>query len=193
MGDGNADSALRGTSYITWEDAQQMPEDGRRHEAIGGELYGTPLPSIRHQRICHRICMEMSDIVGDRGEVVLGPVGVVFPATEEGVQPDLLCVSLERRHILADPWILGAPDLVVEVSSAVTGERDRGVKRDLYERQGVAEYWIVDPDAESVEVWSFGEAGPAFARHAERVPVRLAGEEFGAIDLGRVFGGGTGA
>lgn len=179
---------FREEAYITWEDAEQMPEDGRRHEAIGGELYGTPLPSIEHQRICLKLCAKLSDLLGEKGEVVLGPVGVVFPATEEGVQPDLLCVSPERRQILADPWILGAPDLVVEVTSPVTGERDRGIKRDLYERQGVAEYWIVDPDTESVEVWTFGRAEPAFARLTDRIPVRLSGEVLGEVDLADVFG-----
>jgi len=176
-------------SQITWQDVQQLPDDGNRYEAIGGELHVTPAPSVRHQRISKRLERALYALVEDagRGEVLHAPVGVHFPATEEGVQPDLVVVSAERRGILADPWIRGAPDLVVEILSPTTAGRDRGVKRKLYDRQGVAEYWIVDPESGSVEVWTFGEEGPGFARHADRVPVRLRGEPLGEIDLSEVF------
>jgi len=177
--------AGRPLPYITWEDAQQMPEDGRRHEAIGGELYGTPLPSVRHQRVGLKLSMALIELVGDAGEV-FHAVGVVFPETGEGVQPDLLCVSRERRAILVEPWIRGAPDLVVEITSPVTEDRDRGIKRELYERQGVAEYWIVDPEARAVEVWRF-EGESRCERFTETLPVRLAGEAVGEIDLAEVF------
>jgi len=115
--------AGRPLPYITWEDAQQMPEDGRRHEAIGGELYGTPLPSVRHQRVGLKLSIALIELLGDAGEV-FHAVGVVFPETGEGVQPDLLCVSRERRAILVEPWIRGAPDLVVEITSPVTEDLD---------------------------------------------------------------------
>jgi Uma2 family endonuclease len=79
---------------------------------------------------------------------------------------------------------------VIEILSPTTAGRDRGVKRKLYARQGVAEYWIVDPESESLEVWTFGDGEPSFARLTGRVPVRLGGEELGAIDLARVFRAG---
>ena len=181
-------------SQITWQDVQQLPDDGNRYEAIGGELHVTPAPSVRHQRIAMRLTLLLHEILVEtsRGELFFAPTGVECPATEEGVQPDLFFVSNERRGIVADPWIRGAPDLVVEILSPTTAGRDRGVTRKLYDRQGVSEYWIIDPESESVEVWTFGEPGPAFARHADRLPVRLAGEELGAIDLRRVFGDGPG-
>ena len=76
------------------------------------------------------------------------------------VQPDLLFVSREREHILrGGDNVQGAPDLVVELLSPSTAARDKTLKRDLYAKQGVLEYWLVDPDAETVAVMTLGEAG----------------------------------
>ncbi len=179
-------------SQITWQDVQQLPDDGNRYEAIEGELYVTAAPTLRHQRISRHLLLALHELLGDpdRGELFYAPTGIEFPATEEGVQPDLVFVSSERRGILTDLWIRGAPDLVVEILSPTTARRDRGVKRKLYERQGVEQYWIVDPDSETVEVWTFGQRpseAPGFHRYAERLPVRLAGETLGEIDLAAIF------
>lgn len=202
------------TSWITWEDLEQAPEDGKRREAIGGDLYVTPAPSVRHQRVSGRLEHALRDLLEDpgHGEVLDAPVGVEFPETGEGVQPDILFVSRERRGIVADDWLRGAPDLVVEITSPSTAERDRGLKRDLYRRQGVREYWIVDPEEDAVEVWRFGgtregavgddPAGAAgepdddpeparqsrgHERFTDRLPVRAGGEIVGEIDLDEVF------
>ena len=176
-------------SQITWQDVQQLPDDGHRYEAIAGELYVTPAPSLRHQRISMRLTLLLHRLLVEPGlgELIAAPVGVEFPATEEGVQPDLVFVSNARRGILADPWIRGAPDLVVEILSPTTAHRDRGVKRKLYERQGVEQYWIVDPEASAVEVWTFG-ADPGFERFATTMTVHLSGEIVGEMDLAGIFG-----
>lgn len=173
---------------ITWQDVQQMPDDGNRYEAIEGELYMTPAPTVRHQRISGRLEWALKELLVDpgRGELLHAPVGVEFPATSEGVQPDILFVSRGRRGIVAEDWLRGAPDLVVEILSPTTAHRDRGVKLRLYERQGVAEYWIVDPEAEAVEVWRF-EGDPRHQRHTDTVPVRLGDEVLGQMDLGEIF------
>ncbi|MDP2497359.1 MAG: Uma2 family endonuclease [Candidatus Palauibacterales bacterium] len=181
------------SATITWRDAQKMPEDGRRYEAAEGELYVTAAPSFRHQRICHRLQVRLDDLLERPGHGVIaaGPVGVEFPATEEGVQPDLIFVSEERRGIIADDWIRGAPDLVVEILSPSTGDRDRGVKLKLYRRQGVGEYWVVDPEEDAVEVWRFGASGregeTTHERYTERLPVRIGDEVVGEIDLAEIF------
>ena len=176
---------------ITWQDVQQLPDDGNRYEAIDGELCVTPAPSLRHQRILMRLTLALHNLLVEpgHGELFFAPTGVEFPATEEGVQPDLLFVSNQRRGILADQWIRGAPDLVVEILSPTTAHRDRGVKRKLYDRQGVSVYWIVDPDARVVEVWTFGTE-PGHGRFTDLLPVTLAGEQIGEIDLAEVFGVG---
>ena len=184
----------------TWRDAQRMPDDGNRYEAIGGILHVTAAPKWRHQVVSKRLLVRLSELLEDpgHGEVVATP-GVEFPATGEGVQPDILFVSNERRYIVEEAGLVGAPDLVVEVLSPSTAERDRGVKRRLYERQGVREYWIVDPSENQVDVYRFGpgtEAGPALSPGPERfrrlLPVRLGDTQVGVIDLSTIFAPGFG-
>ena len=179
---------LSSTAPFTWRDAQRMPDDGNRYEAIGGELFMTAAPNFRHQKVSQRVFKELDRSLQEpgHGEVVYAPFGVEFPATDEGVQPDLLFVSNERREILGSDWIRGAPDLVVEILSPSTASHDRGIKLELYERQGVREYWIVDPDEHVVDVWRFGEE-PAHERFTETLPVRLGTERVGEIDLQAVF------
>ena len=173
---------------ITWQDVQQLPDDGKRYEAIEGELYVTPAPSIRHQRISLRLVIELHHILvaPGYGELFFAPTGVEFPATQEGVQPDILFISNERRGIVAERWLMGPPDLVIEILSPGTTQRDRGIKLRLYERQQVAEYWIVDPDADAVEAWRF-RAEPRCERFIGRLPVRLGTEVLGEIDLTGIF------
>ena len=95
-------------------------------------------------------------------------------------------MSDARRGILADAELRGAPDLVVEILSPSTAHRDRGVKLKLYRRQGIGEYWIVDPDAAAIDVWRFG-ADPEYERFTERLPVSVGEEDVGEIDLAEIF------
>ena len=178
-------------SQITWQDVQQLPDDGHRPEAIEGELYVTPAPTSRHQRISMRLTLLLNRLLVEagHGELFCAPIGVEFPTTQEGVQPDIFFVSLARRGIIVDEGIRGAPDLLIEILSPTTAHRDRGVKRKLYEHQGVLQYWIVDLDAEVVGAWTFGERpaeAPALQRFTSVLPVRL-GSEVGEIDLEEIF------
>ena len=131
---------------VTWRDVLEMPEDGNRYEAIGGELYVSPPPRPPHQWVSANLFHELWNVLvrAGLGRLFYAPIGVEFAETEEGVQPDILFVSKERLHIVTEDGIQGAPDLVIEILSPSTARRDRTVKRHLYERQGVAEYWIVD-------------------------------------------------
>ncbi len=173
---------------ITWQDVQQMPDDGNRYEAIEGDIYMTPAPSILHHRLTRALYEALKPLLHkpECGELFWAPVGVEFPATGEGVQPDLMFVSDERRGIIGEAGIVGPPDLVVEILSPSTASRDRSIKLRLYERQGVREYWIVDPAEGAVDVWRFGEER-AHERFTETLPVRLGTEWVGAIDLEAVF------
>ena len=79
---------------------------------------------------------------------------------------------------------------MIEILSPTTADRDRGVKRKLYERQGVDQYWIVDPEAEAVEVWTFADRpseAPALRRLTGTLPVGLGGRHLREIDLAEVF------
>ena len=173
---------------ITWRDTLLMPEDGNRYEAIAGALYVTPAPTVRHQRVSKKLFTALVRLLEEAGygEVLYAPVGVEFPDSAEGVQPDIVYVSRERSDIIGEDWIRGAPDLVVEVVSPSTAERDRTIKRKLYERHGVKQYWIVDPDTKTVEVCNFA-ARTEPAIFAERLTVLAAGTTIGEIDLTEVF------
>lgn len=118
-----------------------MPEDGKRYEAIDGELYVTAARSRRHQWVSGRLEVELRRLLEQPGHgwVYDAPIGVEFPESEEGVQPDIIFVSRARRERLVEEGIRGAPDLVVEILSPSTAERDLTIKRKLYERQGVAQ------------------------------------------------------
>lgn len=174
---------------VTWRDVLTMPEDGNRYEAIGGELYVSPPPKLPHQWVSGRLFLALSDLLvrPGLGWVFYAPTGVEFPDTDEGVQPDLVFVARDHPGRLTEDGIRGAPDLVVEILSPSTARRDRTVKRHLYQRQGIAEYWIVDPEAKQIEVWRFGAGATEPERCTERVPVRLREQLIGEIDLTKIF------
>lgn len=140
------------------EFARLSSNGGTRHEIIEGELAVTAAPALRHQRIVTRLVGALLD-AADRGlgEVFAGPVDVLF-AEGDYLEPDVLFVRRERAEILSDRGVEGAPDLVIEVTSPATARRDRGIKLERYRRYGVPEYWIVDPDAATIERWLFGTA-----------------------------------
>ena len=102
----------------------------------------------------------MGQFVKDRelGEVFFAPTDVVLSDTDV-VQPDILFVSRERAHIITEDNIQDAPDLVIEILSPGTAERDRGFKRALYAQHGVREYWLVGPDSATVTVLALEEEG----------------------------------
>jgi Uma2 family endonuclease len=142
----------------TVEDYLALPDDVRA-ELIGGELYVTPSPDEHHQRISQEICVLLRNALGRTafGEVFYAPLDVHLPGGDV-VQPDLLVVARERASIV-ERWVYGAPDLVVEILSPTHRERDLVVKRHLYARAGVREYWIVDGEPRGVEVLALeGEA-----------------------------------
>ncbi len=138
---------------LTYEDYLAFPDDGRRHQLIDGEHVVTPAPSLRHQDVLGNLYTALKDYLRERpiGKVYIAPVDVVLSAASV-VQPDLLFVFSDRRDILAGDRIDGAPDLVVEVLSSSTRRLDQGAKRTLYDRFGVRECWLVDPDSETVTV-----------------------------------------
>ena len=131
---------------LTVEDYMQTSED-ERYELIDGELLPVASPGKKHQRVLKRIGFPLSAFVDDGGlgEVIFGPRDVVFTDTSVFV-PDLLFISNERADIDTDTVVQGAPDLVVEIRSPSTAQRDWTDKRELYAQHGVKEYWLVDPD-----------------------------------------------
>ena len=179
-------STMQTTAPTTWEDVLRMPDDGNRYEFIGGRLYVTAAPVVRHHRVTERLQSVLRRVlqVPGYGEVFYAPVLVEFPGTVDRVQPDIFFVSNERRGIVGEKQVTGAPDLIVEILSPSTAHRDRGIKLDLYARRGVREYWIVDPVEDVVDVWRFEEQPGLRTLH--RRAARPPGSRTGGHDrLGR--------
>jgi Uma2 family endonuclease len=150
---------------LTWDDYVLFPEDGMRHELIDGEHYVTPAPFLRHQEIVGRLHLAIGIYLMTHpvGRVFVAPLDVVLSQFDV-VEPDLLYVSNERAPALLEDWVRGAPDLVIEVGSERTRKRDETIKRALYERAGVTEYWIVDPEIDVVRIYRRADdrfGGPA--------------------------------
>jgi len=152
---------------LTYDDFVRLPEDGQRHELIDGEHYVTPSPNESHQRTSGNLHYAIRSWLEAHpiGRVYYAPFDVVF-SDFDVVEPDLLYVSRERAAVALTPQhVRGVPELVVEIASKGTRKRDETVKRRLYERSGVTEYWVVDPANEVVRVYSRTAAG--FARPVE--------------------------
>lgn len=141
---------------FTYKDYKSLPEsETKRYELLDGALLMTPSPTTYHQRIIGKIYVALVQHVERQqtGAVYLAPIDVVLG--EDVVQPDILFVETARLNIIRKEAILGAPDLVVEVLSKSTAERDLSYKRKLYALHGVREYWIVDPEANAIEMFVF--------------------------------------
>ena len=149
---------------LTVADYLDTPE-GVRCQLLDGELILAAAPNNQHQRITRSLLLALHRFISDHnlGEVWFAPFDVVL-SDHDVVQPDLLFVSHSRDAIITAANIQGAPDLAVEVLSPSTEGYDRGYKRELYARHGVREYWLVDPDAETIEVLTPGNGG--FVRYA---------------------------
>jgi len=139
---------------LTYEEYLLFPDDGRRHELIGGEHYVTPVPTTVHQQFLGNLYLVLSEFVRRNrlGTVFFAPVDVVL-SPRDVVQPDLIFLSNARLDRLTRENIKGAPDLVVEVISETSRQVDRKLKRALYAAYDVLEYWLADPDLRLFEVW----------------------------------------
>jgi Uma2 family endonuclease len=140
---------------LTYEDYLQFPDDGKRHELIDGEHYVTPSPNVRHQAISGRLYLSIGGWLEEHpvGKVFYAPLDIIF-TRHDVVEPDLMYMSNERAQAIAGgQWVTGAPELLIEIGSPGTRKRDETIKRRLYERSGVVEYWVVDPGLDVVRVY----------------------------------------
>ena len=137
----------------TYEDYQSLPDDGTHYEIVNGVLYMAPSPTGEHQDAVFRVAMFLYQTIeaSGKGKMRIAPFDVRLSPTDV-FQPDVMVVLNEHRERIKKTYVLGAPDLVVEVSSPRTANLDRREKQDAYAHAGVPEYWIVDADAHSVEV-----------------------------------------
>lgn len=132
----------------------ELPETNLPVELWNGEIILSPAPHPDHQRIVVRFWNKLNQFVAPDGlgECFVSPVDVVL-TPHRVVQPDVLFIAKDRLDMIGS-CIDGAPDLVMEVISAGSWQRDRIHKKALYESAGVAEYWLIDPDAATIEVFA---------------------------------------
>ncbi len=141
---------------LTYDDLATFPDDGKRYEIIGGELFVSPVSRPKHQQISRRLSERFSTVLMHqlgRAKVYHAPVDVRFSA-EDVVEPDLVVIRTERRAIVGELAIDGAPDLLVEILSPLTHAHDEVAKAALYAREGVSEFWLVDPASATVRVFA---------------------------------------
>jgi Uma2 family endonuclease len=145
----------------------ELPESTQPLELWDGEIVMSPSPHAEHQRLVLRVCERLNRFVTQKGlgEVFVSPLDVVL-SPKRVVQPDVLFVSNARRHIIKD-HIRGVPDLAFEIISEGTWQRDRVAKKSLYEQFGVGEYWIIDPESRTIEVFALVEGSYSLRSRAE--------------------------
>ncbi|HEX9695097.1 MAG TPA: Uma2 family endonuclease [Actinomycetota bacterium] len=136
----------------TYAELSAFPDDGLRRELLDGGLIVSPAPTLRHQRISWRLTLAFGKHIETRGggEMFHAPADVILSDINV-VEPDLFFVADSQRDILTDANVQGVPSLIIEIVS--DPRTDRVLKRDTYARFGVPEYWIVDPDADRIEVY----------------------------------------
>ena len=143
----------------TVADYEALPE-GSPYQLIEGELVMSPAPGFEHFRSSKRVFVRLYRLIEDagKGEVIYAPVDLYLD--EENVyQPDIMVVLKGSKAKITSKGVYGAPDVVVEVLSPSTAYYDLRVKKKVYERAGVREYWIVDPMERSLEIYTNSEEG----------------------------------
>jgi Uma2 family endonuclease len=147
---------------LTYDDFLLFPEgDGLRHEIIDGVHYVTAAPSLRHQDLVGRLHIAIGNFLASHpglGRVFLSPLDAIF-TIHDIVEPDLLFVAANLLQIMTEKNIQGAPAIVVEVVSKTTRKRDERIKKELFDRGDVREYWVVDPDRSHIIVYRRNNAG----------------------------------
>jgi Uma2 family endonuclease len=174
---------------LTYKDLQRLRETRHeRLELIEGELFVTPSPTPPHQYIADELVFQFKVFVRRLG------YGLVFSAPLDlrladntVVQPDLFFVLPDRRPIVTSTRVAGTPSLTVEIVSPSSRAGDRVRKRDIYARFGVPEYWLIDPAAGTVTVFSDPKEGRYQAEHVARDVVRSATIPELSVDLARLF------
>lgn len=153
----------------TYEDYLELPDDRNRYEIINGELIMTPVPKTIHQDVVGNLFYELNDFIrkDKLGKVYTAPFDVLL-GKKNVVQPDILFIAKENKKIITEDNVRGAPDLIVEVLSPTTAYYDLIEKKELYEKFGVREYWIVDPKKQWVEIYTLEDKKYKSHQQAEK-------------------------
>jgi len=142
------------TPVITRHDYEEMPEGPPYFQVIEGSLVMSPSPNTFHQDIVVNLCHILRRYLERKpiGVVCVAPLDVYLGDTNI-YQPDVIFISDSRRSILTERGVESAPDLVVEILSPGTARYDKDAKRKVYARSGVKEFWIIDPEVKTIQVF----------------------------------------
>lgn len=178
-------------TYREFRELEFDDNDTNWYELINGELVQKQSPSIRHQRISQKIEFELALYAKQTqsGEMFHAPLDVVLD-DNNAYHPDVFFIKKERSFILdnKEQVVIGSPDLVVEILSKSTAVYDKGVKRETYERNGVREYWLIDPRNKSVEVYGLVEQRYKLIAYQEETGVvKSAALEGFELDIEKIF------
>ncbi|MCY7309779.1 MAG: Uma2 family endonuclease [Chitinophagaceae bacterium] len=136
-------------------DVFRMLPEGTRAEVINNVLYMSPSPIFNHQKLVSTLFLKLGNHIEEKalGELIVSPFDVYLDEYISAVQPDLLFIARRNKGILKeDGYAHGAPDLIIEILSN-NETRDRTLKKSLYEKAGVKEYFIVDPKTKMTEAF----------------------------------------
>lgn len=160
-------------SLFSYEHLAHTPDDGKRCEINDGELIVSPAPTFGHQRVGWKLSelLRRAEEAG-YGQGVAAPVDAVF-GRHKTTQPDLLFIRRERLRIVAGGEVHGAPDLTAEILSPGSRDDDLGWKKPLYAREGVLDYWVADPQGQTVQPYTLRDGGYVAG------PLLHAGDELG--------------
>ncbi|MCL2217096.1 MAG: Uma2 family endonuclease [Defluviitaleaceae bacterium] len=142
--------------FLTYSDYLKLDDDVRC-ELIDGVLYNMAAPTVTHQQIAGRLFRWLGNFLeGKSCRAFIAPVDVRLNANKSDdtvVQPDVMVLCDKNKIDPTDRGIIGAPDLVIEVMSPSSRYTDRILKHKKYLEAGVLEYWIVDPEHKTVDVY----------------------------------------
>ena len=171
---------------LTYRHYVCFPDDGQRHEVIDGDHYVNPAPTTYHQSVLQRILVQLFN------SVELAGYGRVFPAPTDVhlseydiVQPDIVVISKANLPMITPAKVKGVPDLLIEVVSPSSVKNDHDLKRQLYQRVGVGEYWIVELDEQFVMQLVLGDEGYEEVQHGNTVASHVIPEA--VVDLSQVW------
>ncbi len=144
---------------VTWDEYRNMEFDDHDlfiYELLNGNLVRRTAPSVKHQNVITNLIISMGVFNREKkmGRIFTAPIDVYFDG-KNGVQPDLIFIKTERLFIIEnEDYVNGAPDLIIEVISPGSIRRDRVDKKDLFEQFAVKEFWLIDPQNKTIEIYT---------------------------------------
>jgi Uma2 family endonuclease len=179
---------MRNDNRTLWDYAAYaaIPYDGKIHEIICGEHFTNDIPNLYHQEVSRHIQFQLYTQIEltELGKVMDAPVDLQL-SEHDIVQPDLVVVMRQRKHILTPTKIKGVPDLVIEILSPSNSDHDLKTKRNLYQASGIPEYWIVFPDEHKILQLILVDG--AYTENIEEKSITMKTPPHASVDLQRVW------